>query len=408
MAGVQRSKIAPINVADPKNFQENKWGPLFAKLRREDPVHFTPESPHGAYWSVTKYDDIVEVDLDYANYSAKTELGGIMIDDLPKNAARESFIRMDPPEHTAKRKVVAPIVAPTNLANIEGLIRERTETTLDSLPRKETFDWVKEVSTPLTTMMLATLFDFPWEDRAKLTWWSDVVVANVNDPEAIIHSEEERMKHFGEMAAYFRVLWDKRGKEPPKFDLISMLAHSEINKDMTPMEFLGTLTLLIVGGNDTTRNTMSAALMGLCANPEQYELLRSKHDLVPSLVSEAVRYHSPLLHLRRTTVADVELSGTRIPEGSKVVMWYISGNRDEERIDDPDSFRIDRDKPRQHIAFGSGIHRCVGERLAELQLRILWEEVLKRDLRLEVMGPPKRLQSNLIHGVLSLPARITN
>jgi len=408
MAGVQRSKIAPINVADPKNFQENKWGPLFAKLRREDPVHFTPESPHGAYWSVTKYDDIVEVDLDYTNYSAKTELGGIMIDDLPKNAGRDSFIRMDPPEHTAKRKVVAPIVAPTNLANIEGLIRERTETTLDSLPRKETFDWVKEVSTPLTTMMLATLFDFPWEDRAKLTWWSDVVVANVNDPEAIIHSEEERMKHFGEMAAYFRVLWDKRGKEPPKFDLISMLAHSEINKDMTPMEFLGTLTLLIVGGNDTTRNTMSAALMGLCANPEQYELLRSKHDLVPSLVSEAVRYHSPLLHLRRTTVADVELSGTRIPKGSKVVMWYISGNRDEERIDDPDSFRIDRDKPRQHIAFGSGIHRCVGERLAELQLRILWEEVLKRDLRLEVMGPPKRLQSNLIHGVLSLPARITN
>jgi len=303
---------------------------------------------------------------------------------------------------------VAPMLGPTNLANIEGLIRERTGNIFDALPRKETFDWVTEVSTPLTTMMLATMLDFPWEDRNKLTWWSDCVVADVNDPEAIIKSEEERLKNFGEMMAYFRVLWDQRAKEPPKFDLISMMAHSEFNQNMTAMEFLGTLTLIIVGGNDSTRNTMSASLMGLTDNPEQFELLRNRPDLVSSLVSETIRYHSPFLYQRRTTAADVELSGTRIPKGSKVVMWYISGNHDEERIDDPDSFRIDRDKPRQHIAFGSGIHRCVGDRLAELQLRILWEEILKRDLRLEVMGPPKRAQSNLIHGVLSLPARITN
>ena len=404
----QRSKIAPINVADPRYFRENTWGPIFAKLRREDPVHFTPESPYGPYWSVTKYDDIVEVNVDYTNYSSKTELGGIMINDLPKNAARESFIRMDPPDHTAKRKVIAPIVSPTNLANMEGLVRERTGMVLDGLPHKETFDWVEEVSTPLTTMMLATLMDFPWEDRDKLTWWGDVIICNVNAPDAIIKSEEERLKHFGEMTAYFRTLWDQRSKEPPKSDLISMMAHSESNQNMTPMEFLGTLTVLISGGTETTRNTMSAALMGLTDNPEQYELLRSRHDLVPSLVSEAVRYHSPQLHLRRTTTADVELNGTKIPKGSKVVMWYISGNRDEEKIEDPDSFRIDRAKPRQHIAFGSGIHRCIGERVAELQLRILWEEVLKRDMRLEVVGPPKRLESNLIHGVLSLPARIAN
>jgi len=237
---------------------------------------------------------------------------------------------------------------------------------------------------------------------------ADVIIADIRAPDAIIKSEEERMKHFGDMAAYFRALWDRRSKESPKFDLVSMLAHSEVNKNMTPMEFLGTLTLLIVGGNDTTRNTMTAAVMGLNENPEQDALLRSKPELIPALVAEAVRYHTPLMHMRRTTTADVELRGRKIAKGSKVVMWYISGNRDEERIEDPDSFRIDRNKPRQHIGFGSGVHRCVGERVAELQLRILWEEILTRDMRFEVLGQPKRLYSHLIRGLLTLPVRIIN
>ena len=405
MAGVQ---TASIDVSDPKIYQDGTWQPLFAQLRREDPVHFTPDSPYGPYWSVTRYDDIVEVDLDTTNYSSKSELGGVTLEDLPKGANRESFIRMDPPEHTAKRKVVAPIMTPSHLANLEALVRERTCFALDSLPRNGSFDFVEKVSTPLTTMMLATLFDFPFEDRAKLSWWSDVIIADIRAPDAIIHSEEERMKHFGEMVAYFKNLWKERLAAPPKIDLISMLAHSEINKNISEMEFLGTLTSLIVGGNDTTRNTMTAALMGLSENPEQFELLRSKHDLVPALVAETVRYHTPLMHMRRTTTADVQLNGRKIAKGSKVIMWYISGNRDEERIEDPDSFRIDRNKPRQHIGFGSGVHRCVGERVAELQLQILWEEILKRDLHFEVLAPPKRLYSHLIRGLLSLPVRVVN
>ena len=405
-ANVQQLRIEPVHPADPQNFYDGSWKSLFAQLRREDPIHFTAESPYGPYWSITRYNDLVEADLDTTNYSSKSELGGVTVEDLPPGANRESFIRMDPPEHTAKRKAAAPIVTPTSLAALEGLVRERTRNVLDGLPRNETFDWVQRLSIPLTTMMLATLTDFPWEDRQKLTWWSDVIVADINSPEAIIHSEEERLQHFGDMAAYFRKLWNQRAKEPPKFDLISMLAHSDATKNMSEMEFLGTLTLMISGGNDTTRNTMSASLINLCDNPEQFELLRSRHDLVTALVYETVRFHSPVLHMRRTTTADVELGGRAIPKGSKVALWFISGNRDETKFDDPDSFRIDRAKPRAHIGFGTGVHRCLGERIAELQLRVLWEEILQRDLRFEKLAPPLMLYSNVLHGVRSLPVRI--
>jgi cytochrome P450 len=257
-------------------------------------------------------------------------------------------------------------------------------------------------------MMLATLFDFPWEDRMKLSWWSDVAIANVHSPDAVVHSENERFAELGRMAEYFRKLWNERADGPPSFDLISMLTHSDATRNMPPAEFIGTLALLIVGGNDTTRNSMSAGLMALIENPEQFELLRARHELIPNLVSETIRYHSPVLHMRRTATRDTELAGRRIARGDKVVMWYISGNRDEEKIERADAFVIDRAKPRQHLAFGAGIHRCVGDRLAEQQLRILWEEILARELRFEIMGPPVRLYSNFIRGIRSLPVRIVN
>jgi cytochrome P450 len=256
--------------------------------------------------------------------------------------------------------------------------------------------------------MLATLFDFPWEDRTKLTWWSDVAIANVDSPDAVVHSSEERVAELTKMGEYFRKLWDARAAASPAFDLISMLSHSEATRNLQAREFIGTIALLIVGGNDTTRNSMTAGLMALVENPEQFELLRAKTDLVPNLVSETIRYHTPVLHMRRTARADVELAGRQIAKGDKVVMWYISGNRDESKIDRADEFIIDRAKPRQHLAFGAGIHRCVGDRLAEQQIRILWEEVLARDLRFEIMGPPQRLYSNFIRGIRSLPVRIVS
>jgi cytochrome P450 len=401
-------KLASIDVSDPHLYQGDNWRPLFEQLRRDDPVHYCESSPFGPYWSLTRYDDIFAVELDHENYSSSSEFGGIQITDQPLGQEFANFIRMDPPGHTAHRRTVAPIVSPSNLANFEPLIRKRTSDVLDALPRNEAFDWAERVSTELTNMMLATLFDFPWEDRMKLTWWSDVAIANVESPDAVVHSQGERVAELTKMGEYFRKLWDARAAAAPTFDLISMLSHSEATRNLQAREFIGTIALLIVGGNDTTRNSMSGGLMALVENPEQFELLRSRRALIPNLVSETIRYHTPVLHMRRTARNDVELAGRKIAKGDKVVMWYISGNRDESKIDRADQFIIDRAKPRQHLAFGAGIHRCVGDRLAEQQIRILWEEVLARDLRFEMVGPPQRLYSNFIRGIRTLPVRIVN
>lgn len=406
MTQALQSRLESIDVSDPRLYQDDTWRPLFAQLRRDDPVHYCEASAYGPYWSVTRYEDIFAVEIDHKNYSS--ELGGIQINDQPKGHERPNFIRMDPPVHTAQRKTVAPIVAPSHLANFEGLIRERTCAVLDALPRNEVFDWAERVSTDLTNMMLATLFDFPWEERMKLTFWSDVAIANVNSPEAVVHSEEERTAELIRMGEYFRKLWNARIGAPPTFDLISMLAHSDATRNMETREFIGNVGLLIVGGNDTTRNSMSGGLLALSENPDQFEKVRAKHDLIPGLVSEIIRWQTPVLHMRRTAQCDTELCGRKIARGDKVVMWYISGNRDEDKIERADEFIIERPRVRQHLSFGAGIHRCVGDRLAEQQLRILWEEILKRDLRFEIAGPVQRLYSNFIRGIRSLPVRILN
>ncbi len=400
--------IDSIDVSDPGLYESDTWRPLFERLRREDPVHYCADSPYGPYWSVTRYADIMEVEVNHAVFSSAQELGGIQIAEVGRPGEFASFIRMDPPDHTARRRTVAPIVGPTNIANMEATIRQRTADTLDQLPRGDVFDWVDRVSIELTTMMLATLFDFPWEDRRKLTFWSDVAIANVASPDAPVHSEDERFAELGKMAQYFARLWNERINAPPRFDLISMLAHGEATQNMEPREFVGTLALLIVGGNDTTRNSMTGGLLALAAHPGQWARLRADPSLVPSLVSETIRYQTPVIHMRRTAREDTTLGGKTIRKGDKVVMWYVSGNRDEEAIEHADDFIIDRARPRQHLAYGAGVHRCVGDRLADLQLRILWEEILKRDLDIEVAGPPKRLYSNFIRGYRALPVRIRN
>ena len=396
--------LEAIDVSDPKLYADDVWRPLFARLRREAPVHYCRQSRYGPFWSITRYQDIMAVELDHATYSS--QLGGIQLEDQPTGQERPSFIRMDPPRHTEQRKTVAPVAAPSNLAHYETLIRERTGHVLDQLPRNATFNWVELVSVELTGMMLATLFDFPLQERRKLTYWSDVAIANVASPDAPVRSEDERFEELKRMGAYFVELRNARAKQPLKPDLVSMMVHSPATRDMPPMEFIGNLALLIVGGNDTTRNSMSGGLLALSENPEQWSKLRANPGLVPSLVAEIIRYQTPVIHMRRTATRDVDFEGKRIKRGDKVVMWYISGNRDERAIDNPDAFVIDRAKPRQHLSYGAGIHRCVGDRLADLQLRILWEEILKRELEIEVLGPPRRLYSNFIRGIRELPVRV--
>jgi len=395
-----------FDVSDPALYQNDTWHPYFARLRREAPLHYCRSSAYGPYWSVSRYKDMMQVEINHEVFSSSSELGGIQIEEQPKGMTRPSFIRMDPPRHDEQRKVVSPIVAPGNLNNMEDLIRSRTQAVLDGLPRNETFDWVERVSVNLTTMMLATLFDFPFEERTKLTYWSDVAICNVNAPDSPVHSEEERYAELTKMAQYMAGLFEERRALPPRFDLISMLAHGESTRNMPPAEFMGTLALLIVGGNDTTRNSMTGGLLALSENPDEYRKLHANPGLIDNMVSEIIRYVTPVIHMRRTAKVDTELLGQTIRAGEKVVLWYVSGNRDDTVIPDADRFLIDRPRARQHTSFGYGIHRCVGNRLAELQLKILWEEILARFPMIEVVGPAERIYSNFIHGIRSMPVRI--
>ncbi len=374
------------------------------RLREEDPVHWSPTGPTGGYWSITRFDDIVAVDSNHRAFSSDRD---IVVGDQPEDFAIRNFISADPPVHDVQRKSVSPAVAPARLADLEVLMRQRTAAVLDALPRNETFDWVDRVSIELTTQFLAALFDFPWEDRRLLPYWSDITTTSESTGNTSL-PQAERERIMMECHGYFARLWTERAALPPKFDFLSLMAHNPGTRDLIndPMEFLGNILLLVVGGNDTTRNSMSGGVLFLNQFPGEWDRLRADPTLVTNMIPEIIRFQSPVAHMRRTALEDVEIGGKQIRKGERVVMWYVSGNRDETVIDRPDEFIIDRPRSRHHVAFGFGIHRCMGNRAAELQLKILWEEILKRFPRIELVGEPERAVSNFILGYTKMPVRI--
>src|SRR6201994_1266871 len=382
----------------PRLFQNDTLWPWFERLRKEEPVHYCTNSRIEPYWSVVKYNDIMHVDTNHGIFSSDAALGGINIRDAAPGYDQPSFIAMDQPRHAAQRKTVSPMFTPKHLDELAILIRQRTCKVLDSLPRNETFNFVDLVSIELTTQMLATLFDFPFDERRKLTRWSDVSTALPKS--GIVDSEEQRRAEMDECAAYFSKLWNERVNVEPRNDLISSMAHNEATRYMEPDNLMGNIILLIVGGNDTTRNTMSGSVLALNEHPDQYRKLRENPALIDSMVPEVIRWQTPLAHMRRTALADSELGGKTIKKGDRVVMWYISGNRDEEVIENPNDFIIDRARPRTHLSFGFGM------RLAELQLKIVWQEMLKRFDHIEVVGEPRRVYSSFVKGYEELPVRI--
>ena len=393
--------LEDFDVSSAKLMQADQHWDYFARLRDEAPVHYCKDSMFGPYWSITRFADIMEIEKNWQDFSSDL---GITLGDRPEDFSTPNFIGMDPPKHDQQRQTVQGVVAPMNLKKMESLIRQRVVNILDSLPIGETFNWVDRVSVELTTQMLATIFDFPFEDRYKLTYWSDMAtsgeLAGGPTPEA------ERRAALLECLEYFTKLREKRGNEPPKIDLLSMLAHGKDTQNMPPMEFLGNLVLLIVGGNDTTRNSISGGVLALNQNPDEYAKLRADHSLIPNMVSEIIRWQTPLAFMRRTVTRDLEFRGQQLRKGDKLAMWYVSGNRDERVIPDPNRFWIDRPNARHHLSFGFGLHRCMGNRLAEMQLRVLWEEIMQRFSFVEVVGEPERVQSSFVRGYASLPVKL--
>ena len=399
-----KMSLEDIDVSDPRLYAQDAWRPYFARLREEAPAHYCADSPFGPYWSISRFDDIVAVDSNYQQFSSEPF---IIIGDLDDDLPTRNFISMDPPEHDVQRRAVQSVVAPKNLQEMEGLIRSRVVEILDNLPVGETFNWVDDVSINLTTQMLATLFDFPFEHRAKLTYWSDIAAGSPEISGGTV-TKEERHEGLMECLEWFTRIWHERKGKEGGFDLISLLQRDPETANMVddPMTYLGNLGLLIVGGNDTTRNSASGGVLALNENPAEYDKLRANPELIPSMVSEIIRWQTPLAHMRRRATEDIEMHGQTIRKGDKVVMWYISGNRDETAIEAADSFIIDRQNPRHHISFGFGIHRCMGNRLAEMQLRILWEEIMQRFRMVEVVGEPVRVHSNFVRGYAELPVQV--
>ncbi len=401
----QMAANAPLDELDVSNwhlFQAGAELPFFARLRRDDPVHFHPESRYGPFWSITRHEHLMEIDRDHRRFSSQDT---ITINDVFDEFEIASFIAMDPPKHDAQRKAVSPVVGPRNLAEMESLIRERVIDILDNLPLEQEFNWVERVSIELTTRMLATLFDFPYEQRHKLTYWSDI---NTLGPKSgLVATWEEAREELLDCLACFQRLFAERADPNHKgFDMVTMLAQNQKTRTMPPMELLGNVMLLIVGGNDTTRNSITGGVLALNQYPDEYAKLRQDRSLIPNMVSEIIRWQTPLAHMRRTALEDVDFHGKTIRKGHKVVMWYLSGNRDEAVFEDADRLIIDRGNARAHVSFGFGIHRCMGNRLAEMQLRVLWEEITKRFHWIEVVGEPVRTLSNFVRGYSELPVRV--
>jgi cytochrome P450 len=382
--------LEEIDVSVGARFANETAGPYFARLRRDDPVHWCPDSPYGPYWSVTRRADLMAVERDFERFSSA---GNVLINDVPGEFDAPAFATTDPPGHTAERAAVAPAFADGRVKELESGVRREIGLILDGLPIGEPFDWAERVSVELTTRMVAALFDFPHEERYRLPYWAEVLVTSP-EPGALVESWDQRAAVLDEYLARILRMWRARAGGCER-DVLSALANAPATCSLPedPKHLIGTVTM-IAGANEAARGALSGGVVAFDRFPDAWEQLRAAPALLPNAVKEIVRWQSPIIHMRRTATGDVDFRGKTIRKGDKVVLWYWSANRDETLFEDGEAFRVDRSDARRHVGFGSAIHRCLGWRVAELELRLLWEEILPRFRRIRVCAPPERLASN--------------
>ena len=401
---LQATRVDPLDITRADLWAEDRWQEPMRELRERGPIHWNDASKFGPHWSVMQYKPIQHIEALPKIFSSSWEYGGITVerDDISDvrdhNMPLPMFIAMDPPKHSAQRRTVAPAFGPAEVERMRADAVTRTSTVLDALPIGTPFDWVQSVSTELTSQMLAILFDFPWEERNKLNDWSDLA----GDIE-IGATSEGRKHRAGEsmgLVGAFMQLWNQKAQDPSGPDLISVMLRSEAMSHMEPNEFLANLVLLIVGGNDTTRNSMSAFAWGLHQYPDQRAILEQNHsaELAVNAMHELIRWQTPLSHMRRTATEDTELFGQQIKKHDRIALWYTSANRDESVFPEGEHIRIERENARRHLSFGYGIHRCVGARVAEMQLIALISEMQKRRLRVNVIEAPEIVPACFVHG----------
>jgi linalool 8-monooxygenase len=385
----------------------------FAWLRANDPVHWNPEADGPGFWALTRHEHIVQVSTDPETFSSARANGGHRIfneDDAADPSVEASMISMDPPRHVDYRRMIMGGFTPPRLRDMEAGIRARAHALINAMITKQAeaggpIDFVDSFSAPYAIQTLAELFGVGPEDGDKLFEWSNAVVGE-DDPE-LRSSQDYINACIQEMAIYSMGLWQLR-EQALGDDLISMLVRSaKDGAEMPVQRYLATFILLVVAGNETTRNSITGGMIALVQNPDQRAALITDPSLLPHAAHEIVRYVSPVMHMRRTATRDVELGGKTIKAGDKVVMWYGSGNRDEAVFDAPNQFDIRRTVPKdsapsapgRHLGFGFGQHVCLGQRLAELQLKVAFETLFERLPNLKPVGAPRRLRSNFINGI---------
>jgi linalool 8-monooxygenase len=404
-------ELDAIDLKNPDLYLAGVPHEIFARLRAEDPVHWNPEKDGPGFWCITKCEDIVTISKDPERFSSAREHGGHRIFDEQSvgiagagAALTEApMISLDPPEHVSYRRMVTPGFSPARIKALEGAIRTRACAILDRLRERRECEFVSEVAAELPIQVLAELLGVPQDDRYKLFEWSNTMIGE-DDPD-LRAGPEALAESLQPMGEYALRLWQDRLARPGD-DLISMLAHSRIGGEAMSMErYLGTFILLVVAGNETTRNSISGGLITLAQFPGECARLIENPEMLRTAIPEIVRYVTPVMHMRRTALTAVEMRGRRIRAGDKVIMWYSSANRDEEAFTDPFRFVISRNESPQ-LGFGIGEHYCLGARLAELQLRVFFQEFLRRYPNAEPCGPVERMRSNFINGIKSMRVRL--